>query len=400
MAKTANEEILDAVIRHQIYLLRYSGSVRNRIANILNRTEEELARRIRDKLRNSEGLTTAREWQRLQSLLAALDAIRMEGWDEAKKYLLDEMQELAYREPIVLQGLYQTPLPVYVNTVLPPVEFLKAVALSRPFEGRLLKDWADTMAREDIRRIHSAVQAGMVAGEDHATIARRVVGTAALKGSDGVTEMTRSQVQSVVRTAVQHVANGARDAFFDANKDLITEEQFVATLDSRTTPQCRALDGKKFEVGKGPRPPLHFNCRSLRVAAIDGTLLGDRPAKPTTERLLAQEYARENGLSGVKGRADLPRGTKGDFDKWKRGRIRELVGPVPATSTYQTWLKKQSNAFQEEVLGTTKAKLFRNGGLTLDKFVDLRSGREFTLDELARKHADAFRAAGLDPSDF
>lgn len=400
MEKTANEEILDAVIRHQIFLLRYSGTVRNRITGILNRTEEELARRIRDQPRANAGLTTPREWQRLQSLLAALDAIRLNGWKEAQKFLLDEMEQLAYHEPIVLQGLYTTPLPVYVNTVLPSTEFLKAVALSRPFEGRLLKDWADTMAKEDIRRIHSAVQAGMVAGEDHATIARRVVGTARLKGADGVTELTRSQVQSIVRTAVQHVANGARDAFFDANRDILTEEQFVATLDSRTTPQCRALDGKKFEIGQGPRPPLHFNCRSLRVAAIDGTLLGDRPAKPTTERLLVIEYAQKNGLGDIKSREALPRGTKGEFDKWKRGRIRQLVGPVPATSTYQTWLKNQSAAFQEEVLGVAKAKLFRQGGLPLDKFVDLNSGREFPLSELAKKHAEAFRAAGLDPKSF
>lgn len=400
MPKTANEEILDAVIRHQIFLLRYSGTVRNRITSILNRTEEELARRIRDQLRANAGLTTPREWQRLQSLLAALDAIRLKGWKEAQTFLLDEMEQLAYHEPIVLQGLYTTPLPVYVNTVLPSTEFLKTVALSRPFEGRLLKDWADTMAREDIRRIHAAVQAGMVAGEDHATIARRVVGTARLKGADGVTEMTRAQVQTIVRTAVQHVANGSRDAFFDANKDILTEEQFVATLDSRTTPQCRALDGRTFEVGKGPRPPLHFNCRSLRIAAIDGTLLGDRPAKPTTERLLVLEYAQKNGLGDVKSREGLPRGTKGKFDEWKRGRIRQLVGPVPATSTYQAWLKKQSTAFQEEVLGVAKAKLFRKGGLALDKFVDINSGREFPLSELARKHAEAFRAAGLDPKSF
>jgi hypothetical protein len=73
---------------------------------------------------------------------------------------------------------------------------------------------------------------------------------------------------------------------------------------------------------------------------------------------------------------------------------------VPATSTYQTWLKGQTDAFQNEVLGKTKAELFRNGGLKLDQFVDLNSGREFTLSELAAAHADAFRAAGLDPKGF
>lgn len=400
MVKTVNEEILDAVIRHQIFLLRYSGYVRNRVTTVLNKTEEDLARRIRDQLRNTRGLTTGAEWQRLQALLAALDGIRLGGWREATKLLLEDMQELAYQEPIMLNRLYTTPIPVTVTTVLPTSEFLRSIALSRPFEGRLLKDWAENMAADDLRRMHAAIQAGMVAGEDHATIARRVVGTGRLKGADGTTEMSRRQVQAVVRTAVQHVANGARDAFFDANKDLFTQELFVATLDSRTTPICRALDGKRFEIGKGPRPPLHFNCRSLRVASIDGTLLGDRPAKPTTERILVGEYAKQNGYGDIKSRGALPYGTKGDYDEWARKRIRSMTGPIPASETYQTWLSKQSQAFQDEVLGDTKAQLFRDGGLKLDKFVDLNSGREFTLRELAAKHAEAFRAAGLDPEGF
>ncbi len=399
MMKTANEELLDAVIRHQIFLLRYSGYIRNRMNNILNKTEEELARRIRDQLRNSRGVTTSVEWKRLEALLAALEGIRHDGWKEASRFLLEEMGQLAYQEPIVIDNIYQTILPVQVNTVLPPPEFLKEIALSSPFEGRLLKDWAAAMEAEDVRRIHSAVQAGMVAGEDHATIARRVVGTANLRGADGATEMTRRQVQAVVRTAVQHVANGARNTFFLQNSDLIAKEQFVATLDSRTTPQCRALDGKRYPLGKGPQPPLHFNCRSLRVAVLDDVLTGGRPANPATEKILVREYARLNGFT-AKTRSDLPRGSKGDYDRWARGRLREMVGPVPASESYQTWLQKQSAAFQNEVLGETKGALFRRGGLPLDKFVDLNSGREFTLRELAAKHGEAFRAAGLDPTNF
>jgi len=399
VAKTANEEFLDALVRHQIYILRYSGYVRNRMTTILNASEDELARRIRDKLRTMQGLSKPVEWQRLEALQGTLAAIRKESWDEATKFLTEQMVQLSYQEPIQLDAIFKTVLPVTVETVMPSARFLRQIALSRPFEGRLLKEWADTMAADDIRRIHSSIQAGMVAGEDMATIARRVVGTGTLRGADGVTEITRRQIQTITRTAVQHIANGARDAWFADNADILTAEQFVATLDSRTTPICRSLDGKTFPVGKGPRPPLHFNCRSLRIAAIDGTLAGDRPAKPTTEKILVKEYADKNGLGNISSRDALPRGTKGDYDKWARGRVRQLVGPIPASTSYQTWLKGQSVAFQDEVMGVTKAKLFRDGGLELDKFVH-RNGDELTLRELAQKHADAFRAAGLDPSKY
>ena len=137
----------------------------------------------------------------------------------------------------------------------------------------------------------------------------------------------------------------------------------------------------------------------MRIAAIDGSLAGERPAKPVTQKMLVREYAEKNDLGDISSRDELPKGTKGDFDKWSKGRIREMVGPVPATTTYQTWLKGQSVAFQNEILGNTKAKLFRDGGLQLDKFVN-RNGDELTLSELASKHAEAFRAAGLDPTKY
>jgi|LSQX01.1.fsa_nt_gb SPP1 gp7 family putative phage head morphogenesis protein len=399
MPKTINEELLDAMVRHQTYLLRYSGHIRNRINNLLLGTEADLAEKIRDRLRTYSGLRTPVEWERLQRLQKQLTTIRMGAWDKAQEFLENEMVQLAYHEPAFLSNTVQAVLPVAIETTMPSTRMLRAIALSRPFDGRILKDWAATMAADDIRRIHSAIQVGMVAGETNETIARRVVGTRALKGSDGVTEIGRRQVNSIVRTAVMHVANSSRNEFFSENADIVAEEYFVATLDARTTPQCAANDGKRFPLGKGPMPPLHWGCRSLRIAALDGVLLGNRPAKPYTEKQLAEEWGKQNGLKGIAGRDDLPYGTKGQFDKWRRNRIRQLVGPIPANTSYNTWLKGQSVDFQNDTLGITKAKLFREGGLNLDKFVN-RNGDELTLAQLAEREAAAFRAAGLDPDKY
>ena len=41
------------------------------------------------------------------------------------------------------------------------------------------------------------------------------------------------------------LTNKARAVFFDANNDIFDEEVFVATLDSHTTPICRATDGTR-----------------------------------------------------------------------------------------------------------------------------------------------------------
>jgi uncharacterized protein with gpF-like domain len=61
---------------------------------------------------------------------------------------------------------------------------------------------------------------------------------------------------------------------YEANQDVTKKYQYVATLDSLTSPICRALDGQEFPYGKGPTPPQHFNCRSKVVAVIDYKGLG------------------------------------------------------------------------------------------------------------------------------
>ena len=70
----------------------------------------------------------------------------------------------------------------------------------------------------------------------------------------------------------------------------------------------------------------------------------------------------------------------------KRGRrawTKENVGTVPNLTNYDTWLRKQPTAFQNEVLGLRKARAFRKG-LKLDKFID-RKGNELTLVQLKEK---------------
>lgn len=132
---------------------------------------------------------------------------------------------------------------------------------------------------------------------------------------------------------------------------------------------------------------------------LDGEVIGNRPAKPDAERQLLKEFTEQQGLPLVRSRAALPHGTKGLFDAFSRARIRELTGPVPGKLTYQTWLGRQTVEFQDGALGPTRGKLFRDGDLTLDSFVN-RAGDEIPLNQLARTEREAFIAAGLDPEDF
>ena len=54
------------------------------------------------------------------------------------------------------------------------------------------------------------------------------------------------------------------------------------------------------------------------------------------------------------------------------------IGQVPAQTTYQDFLKRQTPEFQDEVLGAARGELFRKGGLKLDQFIG-SEGETLTL---------------------
>lgn len=70
------------------------------------------------------------------------------------------------------------------------------------------------------------------------------------------------------------------------------------------------------------------------------------------------------------------------------GELKQDPKQVSATQTYYDWLKVQPAQFQDEVLGKTKGKIFRNSGVSVDKFKTLmidRMNKPMTIDQMAAK---------------
>lgn len=392
---TYNEEVRDALIRHQIGLMRLVAGISKQTIERLDATEPLMKDFIQRTLRDGMDVN-AKAVKRLEKKIAEL---RGKAFDDVFDIWNEELINLALAEPAFIANAAQASVGVVLGLSLPEESLLRAIVTKQPFQGKLLRDWAKTIEASDLGRISDQIKIGLVQGDSVPDIARRVVGTVQLKGTDGVTQITRRAANGITRTAVNHVSNRAKREFYQANQDIIQQEMYLATLDSRTTTICASLDGKVFPVGRGEIPPLHLQCRSTRVPIFDGKVLGNRPFKSATERELVREYANKNNLGTVNQRALLPKGHKGKFDQFARVRTRELTGTVPAAQTYSEFLGKQTVAFQEEVLGVTKSKLFREGKLPLDKFVN-RRGDELSLSQLAAKEAEAFKAAGLDPEEF
>ena len=222
-----------------------------------------------------------------------------------------------------------------------------------------MREWVSELDAAKYGRLRNAIRQGVVQGETIEQIVRRVRGTRALNYTDGVMNIGRRGAEAMVRTAVSHTTTAARDALYQVNSDLIDCEQWVGTLDTRTCSHCMALDGKKFELGNGPKTPAHIGCRCVRV--------------PVTKSW------RELGF---------------DLDELDPGTRASMNGQVSATENYGSWLRKQSAGVQDEALGATRGRLFRKGGLDVDRFTN-RAGEELTLDQLKSMDAKAFHAAGL-----
>lgn len=396
--RTANEMFFDAMLRHQVGLLRVSGSIHREVIKLLDATEADVRRQVVDLVARGAGLESTSQLKRLEKTLRQLKKTREKAWRAAGDVWNQRITQVALREPAFVDAILKTVMPVDLGSSLPNARRLRAIVNSRPFEGRTLKQWAGNARRADINRIETQVKIGLSQGETGQQIARRVVGTVRLKGRNGVTEITRRNAIAITRTSTNAIANLARNEYHNENRDLIVAEVFLATLDERTTHVCAGFDGQRFQLNEGPMPPLHISCRSLRVAAIDDEFAALRPAVNSTQRQLLREFAEAEGIKAPATRKGLPRGTKGKFDKFARGRKRELTGQVPGVTTYQKFLEEAGTSFQNDYLGITKAKIFRQG-VPLTGFVD-PAGRPLSLDRLADMHRQAFIDAGLDPSLF
>jgi SPP1 gp7 family putative phage head morphogenesis protein len=204
------------------------------------------------------------------------------------------------------------------------------------------------------------VRQGLLTGETTPEIVKRLIGNLdfgeqtrtvrQLVAAGGqATAVANNQVMTLVRTSVNQVANAASQNVYKANQDITTKYKYVATLDTRTSSICRALDGREFAYGKGPVPPQHFSCRSSTVPVIDYDDLG--------------------------------------FDPPPAGKRSSMDGQVPADQTYGQWLAKQPQEVKAEVLGPTKARYFNrlaNKYGPTDAIAKLvrSDGSELTLEQL------------------
>jgi SPP1 gp7 family putative phage head morphogenesis protein len=386
-----------ALYRNAIDLNRYSNSVARRVINAYN----DIIIDATNQLRTIDDLAAPDKAARLRGILAQLKQ-SLAGWaGDATELTATELQGLAELQSEFVTDQLRKVLPAgsrdAVRTVEISPQFAQSVVTTDPTQlnvvalsddlfaavqgapatfsltaakgatitlpnGEVLEKAFRGVAVDQAERFSQVVRNGLLTGETTPSIAKRLIGNLQfgeeaktvrqLVAAGGqATAVADNQVMALVRTSINQVANSASQQVYEANQDITKKYRYVATLDSRTSSICAALDGREFEYGKGPMPPQHFNCRSTTVPIIDPDIL---PPSTIAKRASAD-------------------------------------GPVPVNMNYGQWLAEQSNKVKAEVLGPSKVPYFnrlvkKSGARDAMAKLVRDDGAELTLIELRKRY--------------
>ncbi len=336
----------NTLTKHMVFLQRYAAG--------LNNTQEErfkdLARDVSMLINNDLTSFGARRLNVIVNQLNTMVGVAMSGY-------VEEMTA-AFEEYIPTEVEFQTKahqavlIPTLAQVSVDRVEALFTEKKMSLVSGKavrsqtieeMLETFVEAIGDSSASTIRQMINVGVAAGDNADKITRRIAKK--LEGDIGSPNgKIRTWSKTNLLTAVNHVSQQARNEVVAANSDYFDEEKWSSVLDGHTSLVCAGRDSTIYKIGEGPYPPAHMRCRSLRLVYI----------KP--------EYA-----------------------IIKKSERASVQGPVDSRTTYNSWLKRQNNAFQDEaLLSKTRGDLFRSGKVSVKDFTD-DAGRTLTLDELVSK---------------
>lgn len=345
---------IDLASRHQVYLERLkAGYVKDYEKSI-----KKLDKAIKDILNGLEveklNELTKKEFNKLLKELRVTQLAVYQAYNED---LVSGLQELSDEETQFESEAIKT---ATIGVAVKEAANGWARAVRNPIQatGELLEPFIKDLSSRQVTRIEKQMRISLSQGRTISQTVRAVRGTKKNNYRDGILRKNWEDARTVIRTSTQHVSTQARVATWEANKDIIDGYQWVSTLDGKTSKVCRSLDQQVFEIGNGPLPPIHPNCRSTTVPYF-----------------------------------------KDDIELWDKDATRSAeTGPVQVSTSYYEWLKRQPAAFQDDAIGPTRGKLLRGGGLSAKEFADLQLDRNFqplTLEEMRKLKPNAFDKANI-----
>lgn len=345
---------VEIAARHAVYLEKYKTHAFKEYEPFLRR----VSKLIKQRLSGFDEWTRTEMEKQLRSISKDIKLIQLEYVDDLSKSTLTLAEYEAGFEARSLSEVVKYDFDLPSEAQLKSAVFTNPLTVKGVEGGKLLTPFFKDMPARMIDTVTNHVRTGFYEGLTTQQVINSIIGTKGLKYSDGKLSDLYKTTELVTRTGLQHASAQAREEVWKKNDDLITGVEWVSTLDFRTSSTCRDLDGNVYpKTDAHPVPPAHINCRSTLVAVLDKRF--DVFDKHATRK--------SKGAEGVKS--------------------------VSAKTSYYDWLKTQPAKFQDDVLGITRGKLFRDGGLSIKRFKALQLDRNFkpmSLEKMRAKEPNAF----------
>lgn len=347
--------LIDAATKHQVFIQRYGGGVFKEIQPFLKELLDGVEKMFLD-------MPLAMDtYIRRNRIIFEINQLQQITQKNIEAKINTQMRALAEYEVDFTKRLYENNT-ISANYVVPTKKQVLDAAFTSIMDARpgfkgtkgltiggALEKFGVAKAAE----LTKTIRTGFALGSSTPEIAEKVT---AIIGQKFVRES-----ETLTRTITNHIANQSRNSFYKANSNVLDLYRVIATLDGRTTLTCQALDGQTFTDKDWQPPPYHYNCRTtfIRIPKAEYDIGADRTGQRAARNLKTNKTT-----------------------------------TVSAETTYNSWLKAQDPKFQNEILGPTRAKLFRNG-MSVDKFVD-ENYQPINLDQLRSKDNEhIFKKAGL-----
>ena len=237
---------------------------------------------------------------------------------------------------------------VLFSSVLPESS-IERIVDSAQLEGATVKAWNNGLNADQKKRLERELKIGVSLGETTPMLAQRIA---------QALQKNKRDATAIALTGAGAIVSEIRQAFFEANDDVIKCYKYQATLDTRTSELCRAYDGLIWDkdykpIGhdfpfRKPRVNTHFNCRSTII-----------PVTKSWDELGAEGMDEANGRTRS-----------------------SMNGYVPQDMTFNDWLKTQSPETIEKTLGKGRAELFMQGKITMRDLIT-QQGRSVNLSDLS-----------------
>lgn len=386
MADNISDNLADSVTTHAVNILRVSAGMRDEVLGMLKDLQGSLIKDIEEHGSNP----------RVEALLKQTDQTIKSAYQDIAQDHDQKLTAIVKAEAEQGANLLNHAIGIDVATVAHSPKQLEAIASKTLIEGHYPAQWWAAQSKDLQDRFAGAMREGMLRGESIDQMVNRVRGTKSIGYTDGIMQASKSQAEALVRTSVQSVSNEARLATFRENPDVVKGIQWLSVLDSRTTVICRGLDGLQWDLNYKPighnkvfpGPIAHWNCRSTQIAiTFSWKELGEKSKAEKGDKYKGvkniPEVTQDSITKAVRKKAKDAGMDETETEKLEAKTRASMDGQVAETLTFGDWVASKPESFQDQVLGTQQAQLFRAGKITMRDLTD-QGNRPLKISELQK----------------